>query len=151
MDTLKALGVKVETNMVVGRSISVDELMEEEGFEAVFIGSGAGLPSFMKIPGENLKAVYSANEFLTRVNLMKAYREDADTPIMHANKVAVVGGGNVAMDAARSALRLGAEKVYIVYRRSRGRASGPCGGSSPREGGRHRLPAADRSDRDPWQ
>ena len=118
VDTLKALGVKVETNMVVGRSISVDELMEEEGFEAVFIGSGAGLPSFMKIPGENLKAVYSANEFLTRVNLMKAYREDADTPIMHANKVAVVGGGNVAMDAARSALRLGAEKVYIVYRRS---------------------------------
>ena len=118
VDTLKALGVKVETNMVVGRSISVDELMEEEGFEAVFIGSGAGLPNFMKIPGENLKAVYSANEFLTRVNLMKAYREDADTPIMHANKVAVVGGGNVAMDAARSALRLGAEKVYIVYRRS---------------------------------
>ena len=118
VDTLKALGVKVETNMVIGRSISVDELMEEEGFEAVFIGSGAGLPNFMKIPGENLKAVYSANEFLTRVNLMKAYREDADTPIMHANKVAVVGGGNVAMDAARSALRLGAEKVYIVYRRS---------------------------------
>ena len=118
VDTLKALGVKVETNMVVGRSISIDELMEEEGFEAVFIGSGAGLPSFMKIPGENLKAVYSANEFLTRVNLMKAYKDGSDTPIMHAKRVAVVGGGNVAMDAARSAKRLGAEEVYIVYRRS---------------------------------
>ena len=118
VDTLKALGVKVETNMVIGRSISIDELMEDEGFEAVFIGSGAGLPSFMNIPGENLKAVYSANEFLTRVNLMKAYREDSDTPIAHAKKVAVVGGGNVAMDAARSAKRLGAEEVYIVYRRS---------------------------------
>ncbi len=118
VDTLKALGVKVETNMVIGRAISIDELMEDEGFEAVFIGSGAGLPSFMNIPGENLKAVYSANEFLTRVNLMKAYREDSDTPISHAKKVAVVGGGNVAMDAARSAKRLGAEEVYIVYRRS---------------------------------
>ncbi len=118
VDTLKALGVKVETNMVVGRSISIDELMEEEGFEAVFIGSGAGLPSFMNIPGENLKAVYSANEFLTRVNLMKAYREDSDTPIAHSKRVAVIGGGNVAMDAARSAKRLGAEEVYIVYRRS---------------------------------
>ena len=118
VDTLKQLGVKVETNMVIGRAISIDELMEEEGFDAVFIGSGAGLPSFMKIPGENLKAVYSANEFLTRVNLMKAYKDDSDTPIMHAQKVAVVGGGNVAMDAARSAMRLGAEKVYIVYRRS---------------------------------
>ncbi len=118
VDTLKQLGVKVETNMVIGRAISIDELMEEEGFDAIFIGSGAGLPSFMKIPGENLKAVYSANEFLTRVNLMKAYREGADTPIMHATKVAVVGGGNVAMDAARSAKRLGAEDVYIVYRRS---------------------------------
>lgn len=118
VDTLKELGVKVETNMVVGRSISVDELMEEEGFEAVFIGSGAGLPSFMKIPGENLKAVYSANEFLTRVNLMKAYKDGSDTPVMHAKRVAVVGGGNVAMDAARSAKRLGAEEVYIVYRRS---------------------------------
>ena len=118
VDTLKELGVKVETNMVVGRSISVDELMEEEGFEAVFIGSGAGLPSFMKIPGENLKAVYSANEFLTRVNLMKAYKDGSDTPVMHAKRVAVVGGGNVAMDAARSAKRLGAEEVYNVYRRS---------------------------------
>ena len=118
VEGLKALGVKVETNVVVGRSISIDELMEEEGFEAIFIGSGAGLPSFMKIPGENLKAVFSANEFLTRTNLMKAYKDDADTPIFHAKKVAVVGGGNVAMDGARCALRLGAEEVYIVYRRS---------------------------------
>ena len=118
VENVKSLGVKIETNVIIGKSVKIDELLDEEGFEAVFIGSGAGLPSFMKIPGENLKAVYSANEFLTRVNLMKAYREDADTPIMHANKVAVVGGGNVAMDAARSALRLGAEKVYIVYRRS---------------------------------
>lgn len=118
VETLKMLGVKVETNVVVGRSISIDELMSDEGFEAVFIGSGAGLPSFMNIPGENLKAVFSANEFLTRTNLMKAYKEDADTPIFHGKKVAVVGGGNVAMDAARCALRLGAENVYIVYRRS---------------------------------
>jgi len=119
VDGLKDLGVKVETNMVIGRSISIDELMAEEGFEAVFIGSGAGLPMFMHIPGENLKGVYSANEFLTRINLMKAYREGADTPIMplKGKKVAVVGGGNVAMDAARCSKRLGAE-VYIVYRRS---------------------------------
>lgn len=117
IDTLKALGVKVETNMVIGRVESVDELFEE-GFEAVFIGSGAGLPRFMNIPGENSKGVYSANEFLTRVNLMKAYQEGAHTPIMHAKRVAVVGGGNVAMDAARCALRLGAEEVSIVYRRS---------------------------------
>ncbi|NLK69339.1 MAG: NADPH-dependent glutamate synthase [Clostridiaceae bacterium] len=118
IDTLKALGVKIETNMVIGRVLSIDELLEERGFEAVFIGTGAGLPRFMNIPGENLKGVYSANEFLTRVNLMKAYKKDASTPIQRAKKVAVVGGGNVAMDAARSALRLGAEKVYIVYRRS---------------------------------
>ena len=118
VDGLKELGVKVMTNTVIGKSISVDELMEEEGFEAIFIGSGAGLPSFMNIPGENLKGVYSANEFLTRVNLMKAYRDGSDTPIMHAKKVAVVGGGNVAMDAARCAKRLGADEVYIVYRRS---------------------------------
>ncbi|MEA5051571.1 MAG: NADPH-dependent glutamate synthase [Oscillospiraceae bacterium] len=117
IDSLKALGVDVETNMVIGRVLSVDELFER-GFEAVFIGSGAGLPGFMKIPGENLRGVYSANEFLTRTNLMKAYREDSDTPILHANRVAVVGGGNVAMDAARCAKRLGAETVYIVYRRS---------------------------------
>ena len=117
IDGLKALGVKVETNMVIGRVLSIDELLEQ-GFEAVFIGSGAGLPRFMNIPGENLKGVYSANEFLTRVNLMKAYREGSDTPIQHAKKVAVVGGGNVAMDAARCAKRLGAEEVYIVYRRS---------------------------------
>ncbi len=117
IDTLKALGVKVETNMVIGRVLSIDELLEQ-GFEAVFIGSGAGLPRFMRIPGENLKGVYSANEFLTRVNLMKAYQPDSDTPIEHAKRVAVVGGGNVAMDAARCAKRLGAEEVFIVYRRS---------------------------------
>ena len=117
IDTLKALGVNVETNMVIGRVLSIDELLEQ-GYEAVFIGSGAGLPRFMRIPGENLKGVYSANEFLTRVNLMKAYLPDSDTPIEHANRVAVVGGGNVAMDAARCAKRLGAEEVFIVYRRS---------------------------------
>ncbi len=114
---LKRLGVKIETNSVIGKLLSVDELFEM-GFESVFIGSGAGLPRFMNIPGENLKGVYSANEFLTRINLMKAYKDDSTTPIMHGNRVAVVGGGNVAMDAARCALRLGAEKVYIVYRRS---------------------------------
>ncbi len=118
IENLKALGVKVETNMVIGRVLSVDELLEEQGFEAVFVGSGAGLPRFMNIPGENLKSVFSANEFLTRVNLMKAYKEDARTPVFHAKKVAVVGGGNVAMDAARCAKRLGAEEVSIVYRRS---------------------------------
>ncbi|MFQ9933275.1 MAG: NADPH-dependent glutamate synthase [Lachnospiraceae bacterium] len=118
IDGLKELGVKIETNMVIGKVLSIDELMEEYGFEAVFIGSGAGLPRFMNIPGENLKGVYSANEFLTRVNLMKAYKDDNTTPIQHAKKVAVVGGGNVAMDAARCAKRLGAEEVYIVYRRS---------------------------------
>lgn len=117
VDTLKELGVTVNTNMVVGRTITVDELFAD-GFEAVFIGSGAGLPRFMNIPGENLKGVYSANEFLTRVNLMKAYQEGGSTPIEKAKKVAVVGGGNVAMDAARCAKRLGAEDVYIVYRRS---------------------------------
>ncbi len=117
IDGLKAMGVKVETNMVIGRTISIDELKEEYGFEAVFIGSGAGLPKFMNIPGENLKGVFSANEFLTRVNLMKAYQQDSATPIKMSKNVAVVGGGNVAMDAARCALRLGAENVYIVYRR----------------------------------
>ena len=117
IDTLKALGVNVETNMVIGRVLSIDELLKQ-GYEAVFIGSGAGLPRFMRIPGENLKGVYSANEFLTRVNLMKAYLPDSDTPIEHAKRVAVVGGGNVAMDAARCAKRLGAEEVFIVYRRS---------------------------------
>ncbi|MBQ8758119.1 MAG: FAD-dependent oxidoreductase, partial [Clostridia bacterium] len=118
VEALKALGVKIETNMVIGKILSIDELVEEYGFRAVFIGSGAGLPKFMNIPGEQLKGVYSANEFLTRVNLMKAYKDGSDTPIMKAKNVAVVGGGNVAMDAARSALRLGAENVYIVYRRS---------------------------------
>ena len=117
VDTLKELGVTVNTNMVIGRTLTIDELFEQ-GFESIFIGSGAGLPRFMNIPGENLKGVYSANEFLTRTNLMKAYKEGSDTPIQNAKKVAVVGGGNVAMDAARCAKRLGAEEVYIVYRRS---------------------------------
>ena len=117
IEGLKALGVKVETNTVVGRTMSIDELMHEEGFESVFIGSGAGLPRFMNIPGENLNGVYSANEFLTRINLMKAYLDESTTPIMHPKKAVIVGGGNVAMDAARSAKRLGAD-VTIVYRRS---------------------------------
>ena len=117
VDTLKKLGVKIETNVVIGKTLTVDELFDM-GFEAVFIGSGAGLPNFMGIEGESLKGVYSANEFLTRSNLMKAYLESSDTPIMKGGNVAVVGGGNVAMDAARTALRLGADKVYIVYRRS---------------------------------
>lgn len=116
IDALRDLGVEVRTNMVIGKVLSVDELLDE-GFEAVFIGSGAGLPRFMGIPGENLKGVYSANEFLTRVNLMKAYKEHSKTPIKQNKRVAVVGGGNVAMDAARCAKRLGAEEVYIVYRR----------------------------------
>ena len=116
VDGLKALGVTISTDTVIGRTLTVDELMEEQGFEAVFIGSGAGLPMFMKIPGVNYKGVLSANEFLTRINLMKAYKDDSDTPIIHPKKVAVVGGGNVAMDAARCAKRLGAE-VYVVYRR----------------------------------
>lgn len=117
IDELVALGVDVETNTVIGRSITIDELMQEYGYEAVFIGSGAGLPRFMNIPGENLNGVYSANEFLTRINLMKAYKEDSSTPIQHGKKVAVVGGGNVAMDAARCAKRLGAD-VTVVYRRT---------------------------------
>lgn len=117
IDGLVAQGVKIRTNMVIGKTLTIDEIFEE-GFSAVFIGSGAGLPSFMNIPGENLNGVYSANEYLTRINLMKAYKEDSMTPIMKSRSVAVVGGGNVAMDAARSALRLGADKVYIIYRRS---------------------------------
>ena len=117
IDQLKALGVKIETNVVIGRTITIDELKTEYGFESVFIGSGAGLPKFMGIPGENLKGVYSANEFLTRVNLMNAYREGSATPIQKGRRVAVVGGGNVAMDAVRCARRLGAE-VYIIYRRT---------------------------------
>ena len=117
VDGLRDLGVKIETNVVIGKTLTIDELFEM-GFEAVFIGSGAGLPGFMGIPGESLKGVYSANEYLTRSNLMKAYKDLPTTPVMKGGKVAVVGGGNVAMDAARTALRLGAEKVYIVYRRS---------------------------------
>ena len=118
VEGLKDLGVDLETNVIIGKTLTVDELFDEMGFEAVFIGSGAGLPMFMNIPGESLKGVFSANEYLTRSNLMKAYLDDPKTPIMKGGKVAVVGGGNVAMDAARTALRLGAEKVYIVYRRS---------------------------------
>ncbi len=117
IDNLKAIGVDIETNMVIGKVLTIDEIFEM-GNEAIFVGSGAGLPRFMNIPGESLKGVYSANEFLTRINLMKAYQDGSKTPIQHARKVAVVGGGNVAMDAARSAKRLGAEEVYIVYRRS---------------------------------
>ncbi len=117
IENVRKLGVKIETNVIIGKSVTVDELMDEEGFEAIFIGSGAGLPKFMGIPGENANGVFSANEYLTRSNLMKAFREDYDTPIVKSQKVVVVGGGNVAMDAARTALRLGAE-VHIVYRRS---------------------------------
>ncbi len=117
IENVKALGVKIETDVVIGKSTTIDELLTEEGFSAVFIGSGAGLPKFMGIPGEQANGVFSANEYLTRSNLMKAFKEDSQTPIMRAKKVAVVGGGNVAMDAARTALRLGAE-VHIVYRRS---------------------------------
>ena len=117
VETLKKLGVAIETNIVIGKTLTIDELFEM-GYEAVFIGSGAGLPNFMGIPGESLNGVYSANEFLTRSNLMKSYLDNPETPIMKGGKVAVVGGGNVAMDAARTALRLGADKVYIVYRRS---------------------------------
>ena len=117
VENVKSLGVKIETNVIIGKSVTIDELLKDEGFEAVFIGSGAGLPMFMGIPGEQANGVFSANEYLTRNNLMKALREDYDTPIAHGKKVAVVGGGNVAMDAARTALRLGAE-VHIIYRRS---------------------------------
>lgn len=117
IENLKSMGVKIETNVIIGKTVTVDQLMGEEGFKAIFIGQGAGLPKFMNIPGENLNGVFSANEFLTRNNLMQAYREDADTPIYAGRKAIVVGGGNVAMDAARTALRLGAE-VKIVYRRT---------------------------------
>lgn len=117
INTLIDLGVEVQTDVIIGKTITIDELMKEHGFNAVFIGSGAGLPKFMRIPGENLKGVYSANEFLTRINLMKAYKPNSSTPIMHPKHVAVVGGGNVAMDAARCSKRLGAD-VTIVYRRT---------------------------------
>ena len=117
IDNVRKLGVRIETNVIIGKSVTIDQLLEDEGFDAVFIGSGAGLPMFMGIPGENANGVFSANEYLTRSNLMKAFRDDYDTPIAAGKKVAVVGGGNVAMDAARTALRLGAD-VHIVYRRS---------------------------------
>ena len=118
IENVKSLGVKIETNVIIGKSVTIDELLKDEGFEAVFIGSGAGLPMFMGIPGENANGVFSANEFLTRINLMKAYRDDYDTPIRKGKNVAVVGGGNVQMDAARCAKRMGADEVSIVYRRS---------------------------------
>lgn len=118
IEALKALGVKFETNTVIGKSLTIDELLTDEGFDAVYIGSGAGLPGFMGIPGENLNGVYSANEYLTRINLMKSYEAGSKTPVLHGKAVAVVGGGNVAMDAARCAKRLGAQTVYIIYRRS---------------------------------
>ena len=136
VEGLKELGVDIETNMVIGKVLTIDELMNDYGFEAVYVASGAGLPRFMGIPGESLNGVYSANEYLTRVNLMKAYKEDSRTPIMKSKSVAVVGGGNVAMDAARCAKRLGAENVYIVYRR--GMAELPARGRA-RRGGGHRL------------
>ena len=117
VENVKKLGVKIETNVVIGKSMTIDQLLEDEGFDAVFIGSGAGLPRFMGIPGENANEVFSANEYLTRSNLMKAFKDEYDTPIARFKKVAIVGGGNVAMDAARTALRLGAE-THIVYRRS---------------------------------
>ena len=143
VDNLRRMGVEIETNMVVGRVLSIDELFER-GYEAVFVGSGAGLPGFMGIPGEGLLGVMSANEFLTRINLMKAYREEYDTPIPHFRRVAVVGGGNVAMDAARCAKRLGAENVYRIPP-GRGRNARPAGRNSSRQGRGHRIPLFDRA------
>lgn len=139
------MGVKVMTDMVIGKVVSIDELLGEYGYDAVFIGSGAGLPRFMNIPGENLNGVYSANEYLTRINLMKAYLPNSKTPIKHSKKVAVVGGGNVAMDAARSALRLGAEKVYIVYPPRHGRTAGQKRRGGTCAGGRNCVPHAEQS------
>ena len=141
VEKLKAQGVEVMTDMVIGKVLSIDELFEM-GFKAVFIGSGAGLPMFMHIPGESLKGVCSANEYLTRINLMKAYLEESDTPILHSKAAAIVGGGNVAMDAARCAKRMGTDKVYIVYRR------GETGRAAPCEGRGHRVPDAHQPDRD---
>ena len=142
---MKKLGVEIETDVIVGRTVTIDALLNEEGYEAVFIGSGAGLPRFMGIPGENLNGVVSANEFLTRTNLMKAYDTHYDTPIYVGQRVVVVGGGNVAMDAVRTAKRLGAEAT-IVYRRSEKELPGPRGGGPPRQGGGDRIPHADQSD-----
>ena len=133
VENVQSLGVKIETNVVIGKATTIDELLEEEGFDAVFVGSGAGLPRFMGIPGENANGVFSANEYLTRSNLMKAFDENYDTPIIAGKKVAVVGGGNVAMDAARTALRLGAE-VHIVYQTQRRRTSCTCRGSASCKG-----------------
>ena len=144
IDTLKDLGVEFVLNFVVGRSETIDELFAD-GYEAIFVGSGAGLPTFIGVPGENANGVYSANEYLTRINLMKAYRDGADTPILHAHKVAVVGGGNVAMDAARCAKRMGAEEVYIVYRRSEKELPARSGGDPSRQGRGHYLQVPDRA------
>lgn len=135
VDTLKQLGVEIDTNVIIGKTVTVDELFDM-GYEAVFIGSGAGLPRFMGIEGEALCGVYSANEFLTRNNLMKAYNDGSATPVMHAKKAVIVGGGNVAMDAARTAKRLGAD-VTVVYRRTRKRAARPQGRGRARNGGRN--------------
>ncbi len=146
IDTLKDLGVAFVLNFVVGRSETIDELFGD-GYEAIFVGSGAGLPTFIGVPGENANGVYSANEYLTRINLMKAYKANADTPIYHAKKVAVVGGGNVAMDAARCAKRMGAEEVYIRVPPFREGASGPSRGDSPREGRGRCIQVPDRAAR----
>ena len=146
---LEAKGVKFVTDAVAGRAFTVDELMKEGGYESVFIGTGAGLPSFMNIPGENYIGVCSANEYLTRINLMKAYLPEYDTPIMHGDKIAIVGGGNVAMDAARCAKRMGASEVYIIYMKIPRGASGQSGGSTSRDGRRHHLQASEQSGSDP--
>ena len=143
VSNLEKMGVDIELNMVIGKVLTIPELFER-GYEAVFVASGVNLPMFMKIPGEGLVGVYSANEYLTRINLMKAYQEGAETPILHNKKVAVVGGGNVAMDAARCAKRLGAE-VHIVYRRSEAELPRPRRGGPPRQGGGHHFRPAHQS------
>ena len=147
---MRAMGVEFETDVVVGRTVTIDELLEEEGYDAVFIGTGAGLPQFMGIPGEHLNGVYSANEFLTRINLMHAYEfPKYDEPMVdfRGKNVAVIGGGNTALDAIRSALRLGAGKAYRALSPQRGRDAGAQGRSETCEAGRHRVPGADRSHR----
>ena len=150
IDALATMGVEIVTDAVIGATYDLAELMAEQGFDAVFIGAGAGLPLFLGIPGENLNGVYSANEFLTRVNLMSAYDFPThDTPVWRGRKVAVVGGGNVAMDAARTAKRLGAEEVFLVYRRTAGRDARAQGGGPPRARGGHRVQDAVLADGDP--
>ena len=148
VDYVQKLGVKIKPNTIVGQTATVDELFAE-GYDAIFVGTGAGLPYFLNIPGENLNGVYSANEFLTRANLMKAYLfPEYDTPIRMAKNVAVVGGGNVAMDSARVAKRLGADHVYLIYRRSQGRDAREGGGGPPRRRGGHRFPPAHEPHKD---